>query len=181
MSPTDRTLTLRPNILTPQPTTTNHNHYNQPQLTTTTTGATTTTTVARYIQSGGFGRGWEGKDTVTGDKLFIKTFRSFSDRAPRSRTLTPEQVDKLKSSQEGAVRKEIEVLLHPYFRVMTSIPEVCSNDLCYGSVYVPYTQRKSEMFFICTKDLCDGGELFNYICPTSPPYVRPLTEGTCRR
>jgi serine/threonine protein kinase len=137
--------------------------------------------ITAYIQSGGFGRGWEGKDLKTGEKLFIKTFRSASDRAPKRGRLTVEQETKMLASQEGAVRKEIEVLLHPLFRVATQVPEVVSNDLCYGECYVPYTKRRAEMFFIATSDLCDGGELFNYICPTEPPYVRPFTEKTCRR
>lgn len=137
--------------------------------------------ITAYIQSGGFGRGWEGKDLKTGEKLFIKTFRSAKDRAPKRVRLTPEQEAKMQASQEGAVRKEIEVLLHPLFREATRIPEVVSNDLCYGTCYVPYTKRTADMFFIATADLCDGGELFNYICPTEPPYVRPFTENTARR
>jgi serine/threonine protein kinase len=137
--------------------------------------------ITGYIQSGGFGRGWEGTDLRTGEKMFIKTFKSFSDRPPRRQRLTPEQEEGLRAAQEHSVRKEIEVLLHPKFRSATSIPEVVSNDLCYGSCYVPYTKRSGEMFFIATADLCDGGELFNYICPSTPPYVRSMSEPTAQR
>eukprot|EP00039_Didymoeca_costata_P019028 m.335953 g.335953 ORF g.335953 m.335953 type:complete len:621 (-) comp17722_c0_seq1:73-1935(-) len=137
--------------------------------------------ITGYIQSGGFGRGWEAKELKTGEKMFIKTFRSFADRAPRKEKLSREQAIKLKASQEAAVRKEIEVLLHPLFRDAVSNDAIVSNELCYGNVSVPYTGRSGEMFFIATKDLCDGGELFNYICPTSPPYVRPFTEPTALR
>jgi len=144
--------------------------------------------VVQYIQSGGFGRGWEGKDNVTGDKLFIKTFRSFSDRAPRKMNtegLSEQDIARRKmkqmESQESAVRKEIEVLLHPLFMDVTEHPNVVANLLCYGNVFVPYTKQTGDMFYISTKDLCDGGELFNYICPTTPPYVRPFSQDSSRR
>ena len=64
--------------------------------------------------------------------------RSAHDRAPKRVRLTAEQEAKMAASQEGAVRKEIEVLLHPLFRNATEIPEVVSNDLCFGSCFVPY-------------------------------------------
>lgn len=37
------------------------------------------------------------------------------------------------------------------------------------------------MFFIMTTDLCEGGELWNYLCPVEPPYVRSFTEGAALR
>lgn len=65
-----------------------------------------------YIQSGSFGRGWVGVDTAhDNQKVFVKTFRSFSDR-PRRRKGDQSQAE-IQRKQEGAIRKEIEVLLHP--------------------------------------------------------------------
>eukprot|EP00039_Didymoeca_costata_P026012 m.14696 g.14696 ORF g.14696 m.14696 type:complete len:663 (-) comp5189_c0_seq1:63-2051(-) len=128
--------------------------------------------ITSYIQSGSFGRGWQAKDLVTGENAFIKTFRSFKDR-PRTRAT--------QEKQEHSIRKEIEVLLHPRFREATSHDAVVSNSLCFGGVKVPKTQRGGEMFFIATPDLCEGGELFNYIVCTQQPYVRPFTEQTACR
>ena len=71
--------------------------------------------ITKFIQSGGFGRGWEGEHLVTKKKVFIKTFRSFSDRESK-RVYGAEQQRKMKQNQEDSVRKEVEVLLHPMFR-----------------------------------------------------------------
>jgi serine/threonine protein kinase len=38
-----------------------------------------------------------------------------------------------------------------------------------------------EMFFIMTPELCVAGELFNFLCPSAPPYVRSFSVGTSRR
>lgn len=55
-----------------------------------------------------------------------------------------------------------------------------SNYLCFGKVEVPQTGMTGEMFFIMTPDLCDGGELFYYLCPQTKPYVRSFSAGTAR-
>eukprot|EP00041_Stephanoeca_diplocostata_P022156 m.525018 g.525018 ORF g.525018 m.525018 type:complete len:447 (-) comp21997_c0_seq5:972-2312(-) len=136
--------------------------------------------VEQYIQSGSFGRGWQGLDVHSGKKVFIKTFRSYSDR-PARRGGRRGYVESVAQKQEAAIRKEIEVLLHPKFREATQHPAVVGNSLCYGYVEVPNTGASGEMFFIMTEDLCEGGELFNYLCPPTPPYVRSFTEGTARR
>eukprot|EP00038_Savillea_parva_P008293 m.176015 g.176015 ORF g.176015 m.176015 type:complete len:642 (+) comp14093_c0_seq1:73-1998(+) len=135
-----------------------------------------------YIQSGSFGRGWVGVDmeASTPTKVFIKTFRSFSDR-PRRRKADGQKSAEIQKKQELAIRKEIEVLLHPKFHRATNHPGVVSNMLCYGNVKVPQTGMEGEMFFIMTPDLCEGGELFNYLCPPTPPYVRSFSVGTARR
>lgn len=67
------------------------------------------------------------------------------------------------------------------FHRATNHPGVVSNMLCYGHVKVPQTGMEGDMFFIMTPDLCDGGELFNYLCPPTPPYVRSFSVGTARR
>lgn len=136
--------------------------------------------VDSYIQSGSFGRGWNGIDVHSKKKVFIKTFRSYSDR-PQRRNRSPGYDETAAARQEAAIRKEIEVLLHPKFRQMVDHPSVVSNSLCYGSVAVPSTGRKGDMFFIMTEDLCEGGELFNYLCPPEPPYVRSFSENSARR
>ena len=69
-------------------------------------------------------------------------------------------------AQEKAVRKEIEVLLHPSFREVSSHPNVTRQDLTYGTMEVPNSGVSCPMFFLFSPDLCVGGELFNYICPT---------------
>lgn len=130
-----------------------------------------------YIQSGSFGRGWIGMD-ADGEKVFIKTFRSYADRPDRGkRDRTQAVLDK----QEAAIRKEIEVLLHPDFHKATDHPGVVRNMLCYGSVQVPKTKMSGDMFFIMSPDLCTGGELFYYLCPPTPPYLRSFTTNTARR
>lgn len=136
--------------------------------------------VDKYIQSGSFGRGWHAVDAYSKKKVFVKTFRSFSDR-PRPRGARKLPVPERKAKQEASIRKEVEVLLHPKFIEMCNHPNVVSNLLCYGSVSVPTTDRKGEMFFIMSEDLCEGGELFNYLCPPEPPYVRSFSESTTRR
>jgi serine/threonine protein kinase len=136
--------------------------------------------VDSYIQSGSFGRGWNGLNVHTKAKVFIKTFRSYSDR-PQRRGRKPGHDATVAAKQEAAIRKEIEVLLHPKFRMMVDHPSVVSNSLCFGSVSVPSTGRAGEMFFIMTEDLCEGGELFNYLCPPEPPYVRSFSEDSARR
>jgi hypothetical protein len=75
--------------------------------------------ISRYIQSGAFGRGWVGMDLATKQEVFIKTFRSFSDRPPRNRADVRTQ-SAVERSQEAAIRKEIEVLLHPDVRLSPS-------------------------------------------------------------
>eukprot|EP00035_Acanthoeca_spectabilis_P030509 m.9695 g.9695 ORF g.9695 m.9695 type:complete len:631 (+) comp4205_c0_seq1:99-1991(+) len=124
-----------------------------------------------YISSGTFGRGWVGIDSRSNQKVFIKTFRSLNDRSRR-------RADP--AVQEDAVRREVEVLLHPAFQLATSHPAVVSNYLCFGKVEVPQTGMTGEMFFIMTPDLCDGGELFYYLCPQTKPYVRSFSAGTAR-
>ena len=52
----------------------------------------------------------------TNQRVFIKTFRSFSDR-PRRRKTTDKNLGEIQKKQELAIRKEIEVLLHPKVRV----------------------------------------------------------------
>ena len=120
-----------------------------------------------YIQSGSFGRGWNGINVHNKAKVFVKTFRSYSDR-PQRRGRKPGYDEVVAVKQEAAIRKEIEVLLHPKFRMMVDHPSVVSNSLCFGSVTVPSTGRRGEMFFIMTEDLCEGGELFNYLCTATP-------------
>jgi len=128
--------------------------------------------ITSYIQSGSFGRGWVAHDKAKGSKHFIKTFRSFKDRPPTRSTA---------EKQEVSIRKEIEVLLHPLFFEATDHDSVVANLLCYGPVTVPGTGQSGEMFFIETSDLCEGGELFNYLVCTQKPYVRPLSEHAASR
>lgn len=135
--------------------------------------------IDKYIQAGSFGRGWSGVNVFTHQAVFIKAFRSFSDRPQRRKRQQPPEAAMAK--QEAAIRKEIEVLLHPKFQQVVSHPGVTNNSLCYGTVSVPSTGFKGEMFFIETEDLCTGGELFNFLCPPEPPYVRSFTEAAARR
>ena len=50
-----------------------------------------------------------------------------------------------------------------------------------GTITCPNTNRSGNMFFMQTPDLCDGGELFDLVCPKKAPWVRPFNERTARR
>eukprot|EP00051_Salpingoeca_urceolata_P003654 m.59480 g.59480 ORF g.59480 m.59480 type:complete len:479 (-) comp12987_c0_seq1:146-1582(-) len=110
--------------------------------------------ITRYIESGAFGRGWVAKDTSNGEEIFLKTFRSVLDR--------PGPVDA--KAHEKMVKKEIELLLTAERHHLPAHPNLVSwTTVHYGTVSVPKTGRQGEMFFIVTPDLCEGGELYNYL------------------
>jgi len=123
--------------------------------------------------SGTFGHGFKAKDLATGKEVFIKTFRSNADRKVGSRASF--------ESRESAARKEIAALMHLSFESATMHESIVGNTMCYGTVVAPATRAKGEMFFMETPDLCEGGELFDLVCPRTPPYIRPFTENGARR
>lgn len=113
--------------------------------------------IVRYIESGAFGRGWVGTDTKGADpekRIFIKTFRSASDR--------PSPTDA--KAHEHMVKKEIDVLLQADCTKLPPHPNIVSfTEVHYGSVLVPATGHTGNMFFLVSQDLCEGGELYNYL------------------
>ena len=74
--------------------------------------------IDKYIQAGSFGRGWSGVNVFTHQAVFIKAFRSFSDRQQSKRGPIRRPSAEQRAKQEASIRKEIEVLLHPKARHM---------------------------------------------------------------
>eukprot|EP00053_Salpingoeca_punica_P010330 m.92973 g.92973 ORF g.92973 m.92973 type:complete len:478 (+) comp15351_c0_seq2:161-1594(+) len=113
--------------------------------------------IVKYIESGAFGRGWICQDTKGDDpnkNLFCKTFRSVSDRPSSGNP----------DGHEHMVHKELEVLLQAEALKLPAHPNIVTPPrVHYGTVEVPSTGSKGEMFFVVTADLCEGGELYNYL------------------
>ena len=129
--------------------------------------------ITKYIMSGTFGHGFKAKDLASGKEVFIKTFRSNADRKPGSRASF--------ESRETAARKEIAALMHLSFESATMHESIVGNTMCFGTIVAPATKARGEMFFMETPDLCEGGELFDLVCPRTPPYIRPFAESGARR
>lgn len=84
-------------------------------------------------------------------QVFLKTFRSVQDR--------PHACDPV--AHEKMVQKEIEVLLQADEHRIPDHPSLVNQSrVCYGTVEVPSTGHKGEMFFIVSPDLCQGGGWF---------------------
>jgi serine/threonine protein kinase len=41
--------------------------------------------------------------------------------------------------------------------------------------------RATSCFFLQSPELCEAGELFDFVCPKKKPYVRPFPEHMARR
>eukprot|EP00042_Codosiga_hollandica_P029089 m.157763 g.157763 ORF g.157763 m.157763 type:complete len:472 (-) comp52972_c0_seq1:186-1601(-) len=111
--------------------------------------------IQRYIESGAFGRGWVAADQADGGKnVFLKTFRSLNDRAAPCDA----------ASHEKMIQKEVEVLLQAEaHHIPPHLNVVSATRVYFGPIVVPLSGRKGEMFFCVTPDLCEGGELYNYL------------------
>ncbi|EGD74806.1 serine/threonine protein kinase [Salpingoeca rosetta] len=134
--------------------------------------------ITDYIQSGQFGRGWRAKDRAHPEspEVFIKTIRSQSDRLGSGAAINHQ-------THERLARKEIEVFLERGFGRLGAHPNIVTTVLCYGSVAVPSNGATGNAFFFLSPDLCNGGELFEYLCfqRREPPFVRNFEEKTARR
>eukprot|EP00051_Salpingoeca_urceolata_P016073 m.211926 g.211926 ORF g.211926 m.211926 type:complete len:483 (-) comp18582_c0_seq2:214-1662(-) len=134
--------------------------------------------VKSYVQSGSFGRGWCVYDEKAPDSrpLFIKTFRSYTDRHSKS---TPPH------SHEAAIQKEIQFILKQNLDRISSHDHIVRTRVCYGPIVVPLTKQTGQMFFQLS-DFCDGGELFDYLViggkarPFSEPVARNLFGGLAK-
>jgi len=51
----------------------------------------------------------------------------------------------------------------------------------HGHVFVAKNNQEAEIFFFVSPDLCERGELFDYLCPAVPPYVINFPERCARR
>ena len=64
----------------------------------------------------------------------------------------------------NSVLQEIEVLLEASKNHMPPHPSVVSqSQVHYGCVTVPLTGASGSLFFVVSSDLCEGGELYNYL------------------
>jgi serine/threonine protein kinase len=129
--------------------------------------------IVGYIESGSFGRGWRATDKEQpGKHVFIKTFRSAQDRPTKGNA----------SKHEEMVKKEIDTEL-----AKTSLPFhpslVNAQKVCYGSVTVPKNGKSGAMFFMHSPDLCEGGELYNYLVFTknNRMSIRSFSENHARK
>ena len=121
--------------------------------------------VEEYINQGTYGRGWVATDIETERRVFLKTFRSRLDQA---------------GTNDECVRREAMALLHPDFPKCALHPNIVKNELMYGTVQVR-DRIVGSMFFVQSPELCEWGELRDYLCPSTPPYVRTFPEPLARR
>lgn len=112
-------------------------------------------TIVKHIEAGGYGRGWVAVDGVTGRQVFLKTFRSGRDRPLGSPSL---------DYHVAMVEKEVDIVMKAADAELPAHPAVVSASVVlFGAVSVPSTGRTGALFFVVSPDLCEGGELYNYL------------------
>eukprot|EP00056_Hartaetosiga_gracilis_P005607 m.86770 g.86770 ORF g.86770 m.86770 type:complete len:532 (-) comp12223_c0_seq7:84-1679(-) len=140
--------------------------------------------IEKYLQSGQFGRGWKAKVIGVDDKLksqsvFVKTLRCKGDIAGLQQDGDEARFKK----QVEAYEKEIKFFCDESFSTLQH-ENIASNVVLYGDV-VGANGNKANMFFFLSPDLCEGGELFDYIClsssKSSSVYSRNLPENIAKK
>eukprot|EP00055_Hartaetosiga_balthica_P011291 m.50763 g.50763 ORF g.50763 m.50763 type:complete len:509 (-) comp7531_c0_seq1:447-1973(-) len=126
--------------------------------------------ITEYIQSGQFGRGWRArvvKGDVKYDDVFIKTLRSSRD-----------VVGGLPATHKKFVKKEIKLFSSNRFARIEPHLNIATTALLFGAV--ENNGFQANMFYFLSPDLCTAGELFDYLCLSTPPYVQNFDENTAR-
>eukprot|EP00049_Salpingoeca_infusionum_P011155 m.192336 g.192336 ORF g.192336 m.192336 type:complete len:536 (+) comp14853_c0_seq1:85-1692(+) len=123
-------------------------------------------TIHSYIQSGTFGRGWKAVSSE-GRVTFLKTLRSPRDRPANSR------------AQEHIARKELEVFVNPE-RAIPPHKHIVTTAWCDATVAVA-SNGASGPLYVAHSELCEAGELFDYLVFATRPYVQNFSVSTAKQ